>query len=173
MYCCLQNQLVIFSGTHKQLTQSLQLANSVSHCHTLTSPSHISQALLVMFSPITPPTFPQYLKSSSAFPATLHPFLVDAGTTNISARPTTPLAGPPEKKKKKKKTAQVHRRVRARFILKLHSIITLPNAKIIQWSSDGQTFTIKHPALFEEKLLPEIFAHNIYASFERQLHFYL
>ena len=126
-----------------------------------------------MFSPITPPTIPQYLKSSSAFPATLHPFLVDAGTTNISARPPTPPAGPPEKKKKKKKTAQVHRRVRARFILKLHSIITLPNAKIIQWSSDGQTFTIKHPALFEEKLLPEIFAHNIYASFERQLHFYL
>ena len=51
---------------------------------------------------------------------------------------TDTSSGTSRKEEEKKKTAQVHRRVRARFILKLHSIITLPNAKIIQWSSDGR-----------------------------------
>ena len=139
-------------------------------------PAIVCQIIVFMSSTVTPPTSPSLrsLKSSSStFPATLHAFPVDVGTTtNTSARKP-----PPIQEKKGKKTshipARVQRHARARFILKLHSIITLPNAKIIQWSSDGQTFTIKHPALFEEKLLPEIFAHNIYASFERQLHFYL
>ena len=124
---------------------------------------------------ITPPTppSPRSLESSSSMiPATLHTFPVDAGTTNISAQLPVPTPGPTPQEKKETTSQQVQRRVRAQFISKLHSIITLPNAKIIQWSSDGQTFTIKHPALFEEKLLPEIFAHNNYASFERQLHFY-
>ena len=126
-------------------------------------------------SSITPPTppSPRSLESSSSMiPATLHTFPIDAGiTTNTSAR-TEPI--PQEKKVKKTSRipARVQRHARARFILKLHSIITLPNAEIIQWSNEGRAFTINHPALFEEKLLPEIFAHNSYASFERQLHFY-
>ncbi len=65
---------------------------------------------------------------------------------------------------------QVQRR--AQFILKLHSVITLQNADIIQWSSDGRTFIIKQPDLFKEKLLPQICSHNTFASFERQIHFY-
>ena len=123
---------------------------------------------------ITPPTppSPRSLESSSSMiPATLHTFPIDAGiTTNTSAR-TEPI---PQEKKGEKTShipARVQRHARARFILKLHSIITLPNAEIIQWSNEGRAFTINHPALFEEKLLPEIFAHNSYASFERQLHF--
>ena len=128
-----------------------------------------------MSSSVTPPTSPSprsLESSSSMIPATLHTFPIDAGiTTNTSAR-TEPI---PQEKKGKKTShipARVQRHARARFILKLHSIITLPNAEIIQWSNDGRAFTINHPALFEEKLLPEIFAHNNYASFERQLHFY-
>jgi hypothetical protein len=127
-----------------------------------------------MSSSVTPPTSPspRSLKSSSStFPATLHTFPVDVGTTtNTSTRK------PIHQEKKGKKTSHIpghiQRHARARFILKLHSIITLPNAEIIQWSNDGRAFTINHPALFEEKLLPEIFAHKSYASFERQLHFY-
>ena len=129
-----------------------------------------------MLSPTTSPGTPRLSRSPnspSRFPATLHTFPVDAGTTNISAQLPVPTPGPTPQEKKETTSQQVQRRVRAQFISKLHSIITLPNAKIIQWSSDGQTFTIKHPALFEKTLLPEIFAHNIYASFERQLHFYL
>ena len=126
-------------------------------------------------SSITPPTppSPRSLESSSStFPATLHTFPIDVGTTTNTSARTEPI--PQEKKVKKTSRipARVQRHARARFILKLHSIITLPNAEIIQWSSDGRAFTIIHPALFKEKLCPEIFAHNIYASFERQLHFY-
>ena len=69
-------------------------------------------------------------------------------------------------------TTTSHVQRRAQFILKLHSIILLSNSKIIQWSSDGQMFTIKDPAMFEEKLLPEIGSLNTFASFERQIHFY-
>ena len=130
-----------------------------------------------MFSPITPPTppSPRSPKSSSTFPPALQTVLVDAGTTNPATNISARLPTPPEKKKetgKETTVSKVQRHVRAQFILKLHSIITLPNAEIIQWSSDGRAFTIIHPALFKEKLCPEIFAHNIYASFERQLHFY-
>jgi len=110
--------------------------------------------------------------SPSRFPATLHTFPVDAGTTNISAQLPVPTPGPTPQEKKETTSQQVQRRVRARFISKLHSIITLPNAGIIRWSSDGRTFTIKNPALFRENLLPKICSHNSYASFERQLHFY-
>jgi hypothetical protein len=128
-------------------------------------------------SSITPPTppSPRSLESSSStFPATLHTFPIDVGTTTNTSARTEPI---PQEKKVKKTShtcipARVQRHARARFILKLHSIITLPNAEIIQWSNEGRAFTINHPALFEEKLLPEIFAHNSYASFERQLHFY-
>jgi hypothetical protein len=69
-------------------------------------------------------------------------------------------------------TTTSHVQRRAQFILKLHSIILLSNSKIIQSSSDGQMFTIKDPAMFEEKLLPEIGSLNTFASFERQIHFY-
>ena len=118
-------------------------------------------------SPGTPPPSP------SRFPATLHTFPVDAGTTNISVQLPVPTPGPTTPQEKKETTSQqVHRRVRAQFISKLYSIITLPNAGIIRWSSDGRTFTIKNPALFRENLLPKICSHNSYASFERQLHFY-
>jgi hypothetical protein len=131
-----------------------------------------------MFSPITPPTpsLPRSPISSSTFPLALQTVLVDAGSTNPATNISARLPTPQEKMKKEigKETtvSKVQRHVRAQFILKLHSIITLPNAEIIQWSSDGRAFTIIHPALFKEKLCPEIFAHNIYASFERQLHFY-
>ena len=117
-----------------------------------------------MSSTVTPPTSPSLrsLKSSSStFPATLHAFPVDVGTTtNTSARKPPPI---PKK--------HIQRHARARFILKLHSIITLLNAEIIQWSNDGRAFTINHPALFEEKLLPEIFAHNSYAIFRETTSF--
>ena len=122
--------------------------------------------------PPSPPRSPRFPKSSSTLPPTLHTSLVDAGTTNhatnISARTLQDM----KKKEATVSKVQVQRPVRAQFILKLHSIITLPNAEIIQWSNDGRAFTINYPALFEEKLLPEIFAHSNYASFERQLHFY-
>jgi len=121
-------------------------------------------------SPGTPPPSPSSL--ASRFPATLHTFPVDAGTTNISAQLPVPTPGPTPQEKKETTSQQVQRRVRAQFISKLHSIITLPNAGIIRWSSDGRTFTIKNPALFRENLLPKICSHNSYASFERQLHFY-
>ena len=97
--------------------------------------------------------------SSTALHAGLHAFLPSSSIVSTQQ----PCQQP---------TQEVQRSVRAKFILKLHSIITLPNAEIIQWSSDGRSFTIKHPALFQEQLLSEIFSHNTYASFERQLHFY-
>jgi hypothetical protein len=129
---------------------------------------------ITSITPPTPPSPRSLESSSSTFPATLHTFPIDVGTTTNTSARTEPI---PQEKKVKKTShtcipARVQRHARARFILKLHSIITLPNAEIIQWSNEGRAFTINHPALFEEKLLPEIFAHNSYASFERQLHFY-
>ena len=113
-----------------------------------------------MLSPATSPGTPPPSRSPnspSRFPAALHTFPVDAGTTNISAQLPVPTPGPTTPQEKKETTSQqVHRRVRAQFISKLHSIITLPNAGIIRWSSDGRTFTIKNPALFREKYVHTI-----------------
>jgi hypothetical protein len=91
----------------------------------------------------------------SSFPSSV----ADAGNPNFLRPALTPQEIPPVRR-------------RAQFILKLHSIITSPNADIIQWSSEGRTFTIKQPDLFQKKLLPKICSHNTFASFERQMHSY-
>ena len=115
--------------------------------------------------PLPPSLPPHQLPSTSSaslfssFPSSV----ADAGNPNFLSPALTPPVTPQE-------IPPVRRR--AQFILKLHSIITSPNADIIQWSNEGRTFTIKQPDLFQKKLLPKICSHNTFASFERQMHSY-
>ena len=46
------------------------------------------------------------------------------------------------------------------------------NAHLIRWSEDGESFTIVDEDEFARTMIPELFKHNNYASFVRQLNMY-
>lgn len=75
-------------------------------------------------------------------------------------------ATPKEPKKKKKKKRK------ALFVLKLFQFLMSDDqhAHIVSWYKD--CFVVWDRDLFEAKVLPLLFSHNNYASFERQVNFY-
>jgi len=59
------------------------------------------------------------------------------------------------------------------FVLKLSSFLDdESNADLIRWSDDGNSFVVLDEDEFARKLIPEMFKHNRYASFVRQLNMY-
>ena len=46
------------------------------------------------------------------------------------------------------------------------------NTELIRWSDDGNSFIVLDEDEFAKKLIPELFKHNNYASFVRQLNMY-
>jgi heat shock transcription factor, other eukaryote len=46
------------------------------------------------------------------------------------------------------------------------------NTILIRWSDDGNSFVVEDEDEFAKKLIPELFKHNNYASFVRQLNMY-
>lgn len=75
-------------------------------------------------------------------------------------------ATPKEPKKKKKKKRK------ALFVLKLFQFLMSDDqhVNIVSWYKD--CFVVWDRVLFEAKVLPLLFSHNQYASFERQVNFY-
>jgi len=59
------------------------------------------------------------------------------------------------------------------FVLKLLSFVEDPkNFDLIRWSEKGDSFVVIDEDGFEKKLIPELFKHQKYASFVRQLNMY-
>ena len=59
------------------------------------------------------------------------------------------------------------------FILKLSSFLdNNSNEELIRWSSAGDSFIVLDEDQFARKLIPELFKHDKYASFVRQLNMY-
>ncbi|KAF3479637.1 heat shock transcription factor [Arthroderma uncinatum] len=72
-----------------------------------------------------------------------------------------------------KKEAQAKRKQIPPFIQKLTSFLDdSKNADLIQWSEDGNSFIVQDEDEFAKSLIPELFKHNNYASFVRQLNMY-
>src|ERR1700721_1631605 len=46
------------------------------------------------------------------------------------------------------------------------------NTELIRWSDDGNSFIVLEEDEFARRLIPELFKHNNYASFVRQLNMY-
>lgn len=78
-----------------------------------------------------------------------------------------------EKAQVAKREAQSKRKQIPPFVLKLHSFLENPkNTDLIRWSDDGKSFVVLNEDEFANKLIPELFKHNNYASFVRQLNMY-
>lgn len=59
------------------------------------------------------------------------------------------------------------------FVLKLSSFLNNGrNSDLIRWSEKGDSFVVLDEEEFAKKLIPEMFKHNNYASFVRQLNMY-
>ncbi|KAI9671171.1 MAG: stress-responsive transcription factor hsf1 [Caeruleum heppii] len=59
------------------------------------------------------------------------------------------------------------------FVQKLSSFLDESrNTDLIRWSDDGDSFVVLDEDEFAKKLIPELFKHNNYASFVRQLNMY-
>jgi hypothetical protein len=60
------------------------------------------------------------------------------------------------------------------FLLKLYQILeTNEFNHIVEWGDNGKSFIVKNTNEFSDKVLPKFFKHNNYASFVRQVSFYL
>ncbi|EEQ91839.2 heat shock transcription factor, other eukaryote [Blastomyces dermatitidis ER-3] len=72
-----------------------------------------------------------------------------------------------------KKDAQAKRKQIPPFVQKLSSFLDeSKNTDLIRWSEDGNSFIVLDEDEFAKTLIPELFKHNNYASFVRQLNMY-
>lgn len=72
-----------------------------------------------------------------------------------------------------KKEAQAKRRQIPPFVQKLRSFLDESrNTELIRWSDDGNSFIVLDEDEFAKSLIPNLFKHNNYASFVRQLNMY-
>ncbi|KAH7386780.1 hypothetical protein DE146DRAFT_680674 [Phaeosphaeria sp. MPI-PUGE-AT-0046c] len=72
-----------------------------------------------------------------------------------------------------KKDAQSKRKQIPPFVQKLSSFLdNNKNENLIRWSDDGNSFIVIDEDEFARTLIPELFKHNNYASFVRQLNMY-
>lgn len=72
-----------------------------------------------------------------------------------------------------RKDAQSKRKQIPPFVQKLSSFLDeKKNTNLIRWSDDGNSFIVLDEDEFARTLIPELFKHNNYASFVRQLNMY-
>ncbi|ETN44684.1 uncharacterized protein HMPREF1541_10354 [Cyphellophora europaea CBS 101466] len=72
-----------------------------------------------------------------------------------------------------KREAQSKRKQIPPFVQKLNSFLEDgKNTDLIRWSDDGNSFIVLDEDEFAKTLIPELFKHNNYASFVRQLNMY-
>ncbi|QIW99022.1 hypothetical protein AMS68_004540 [Peltaster fructicola] len=71
-----------------------------------------------------------------------------------------------------KRDAQGKRKQIPPFVQKLSSFLDSGNTDLIRWSDDGRSFIVIDEDEFARTLIPELFKHNNYASFVRQLNMY-
>ncbi|KAL4882239.1 hypothetical protein BJY04DRAFT_187507 [Aspergillus karnatakaensis] len=72
-----------------------------------------------------------------------------------------------------KREAQAKRKQIPPFVQKLSSFLDeSKNTELIRWSDDGNSFIVLDEDEFAKTLIPELFKHNNYASFVRQLNMY-
>ncbi|KAF2218247.1 hypothetical protein BDZ85DRAFT_116691 [Elsinoe ampelina] len=72
-----------------------------------------------------------------------------------------------------KREAQAKRKQIPPFVLKLWSFLNEDkNTDLIRWTDEGTAFTVLDEDEFARTLIPELFKHNNYASFVRQLNMY-
>ncbi|KAG5928670.1 hypothetical protein E4U42_000202 [Claviceps africana] len=78
-----------------------------------------------------------------------------------------------EMAQKAKREAQAKRKSIPPFVQKLSSFLEEPkNEHFIRWSEKGDSFFVLDEDEFAKRLIPELFKHNNYASFVRQLNMY-
>ncbi|KAH8677768.1 hypothetical protein BX600DRAFT_506779 [Xylariales sp. PMI_506] len=78
-----------------------------------------------------------------------------------------------EKAQKAKRDAQAKRKQIPPFVQKLNSFLEeSKNTDLIRWSEKGDSFIVLDEDEFAKTLIPELFKHNNYASFVRQLNMY-
>ncbi|KAL3476469.1 hypothetical protein BJX99DRAFT_258402 [Aspergillus californicus] len=72
-----------------------------------------------------------------------------------------------------KRESQAKRKQIPPFVQKLSSFLDeSKNTELIRWSDDGNSFIVLDEDEFAKTLIPELFKHNNYASFVRQLNMY-
>ncbi|KAF7586188.1 stress-responsive transcription factor hsf1 [Aspergillus hancockii] len=72
-----------------------------------------------------------------------------------------------------KREVQAKRKQIPPFVQKLSSFLDeSKNTELIRWSDDGNSFIVLDEDEFAKTLIPELFKHNNYASFVRQLNMY-
>jgi len=78
-----------------------------------------------------------------------------------------------ERAQKAKREAHAKRKQIPPFVQKLSSFLEEgKNEDLIRWSNKGDSFIVLDEDEFARKLIPELFKHNKYASFVRQLNMY-
>ncbi|KAI1813512.1 hypothetical protein GGS20DRAFT_476113 [Poronia punctata] len=78
-----------------------------------------------------------------------------------------------EKAQRAKREAQAKRKQIPPFVQKLNSFLEDgKNTDLIRWSDKGDSFIVLDEDEFAKTLIPELFKHNNYASFVRQLNMY-
>ncbi|KAI0205441.1 hypothetical protein F4808DRAFT_448006 [Astrocystis sublimbata] len=78
-----------------------------------------------------------------------------------------------EKAQRAKREAQAKRKQIPPFVQKLNSFLEDgKNTELIRWSDKGDSFVVLDEDEFAKTLIPELFKHNNYASFVRQLNMY-
>ncbi|KAI0433240.1 hypothetical protein F5Y09DRAFT_90964 [Xylaria sp. FL1042] len=78
-----------------------------------------------------------------------------------------------EKAQRAKREAQAKRKQIPPFVQKLNSFLEeSKNTELIRWSDKGDSFIVLDEDEFAKTLIPELFKHNNYASFVRQLNMY-
>lgn len=78
-----------------------------------------------------------------------------------------------ERAQRAKREAQANRKQIPPFVQKLNSFLEeSKNTELIRWSEKGDSFIVLDEDEFAKTLIPELFKHNNYASFVRQLNMY-
>lgn len=134
--------------------------------------TNMSKPMIIPSNPMIP-TMKAVITPSKSMLTTSKPPTITTSIPSITELVKNAKKNKVNKRKRSKKDMKSTEQVEVPiFLRKTYFMIDTCDPAIASWSEDGESFVVRDPDVFAEKIIPQFFKHNNFSSFVRQLNFY-